>query len=371
MKTPFLPILLILFALIGLIFLAFFLGDNNPSSNDSTGRSISLNLNQKIGPKQSLNIFEKIDSETDYDLTYGWRDYRGDGYSMTFSISKQQLSDAEEEFGYYPDELEKYLEESYEKMRKEMMIYLEELARRQIKRSKYPQYILIEKIDTRKFRIKISVPSALYEEVKAASEKIKDKLAVEENTYLIKIDKEQKKKEKAFIERRGFRVIGDSIGVDYSVCVRNNRPRVKKIVERMKKIKKKMTLRKLLFLMSAFIQEIKYGIPPFIENNKIIAGFWVPPKVLVNNFGDCDSKGVAFASMWTNFKRYPLVLIKIPNHLFLGLAIPSIGRDEIMINGLNYTLCEVTGPDKIPPGLITNYSRFYLEGGRFRYELIK
>ncbi|NIO48986.1 MAG: hypothetical protein GTN73_06075 [Candidatus Aminicenantes bacterium] len=290
---------------------------------------------------------------------------------MTFSISKQQLSDADEEFGYYPEELEKYMKESYEKMREEMMIYLEEFARRQIEKSKYPQYILIEKIDARKFKIKISVPSALYKEVKAESEIIKDKLEVEENAYLRKINKEQKKKEKAFLEKRGFRIIGDSIGVDYSLCVRNNRLRVKQVVERMKKIKKKMSLRQLLFLMSAFTQEITYGIPPFRENNKIISGFWAPPKVLANNFGDCDSKGVTFASMWTNFKRYPLILIKIPNHLFLGLAIPSIGRDEIMIKGLSYTLCEVTGPDKIPPGYITNYSRFYLEGGRFRYELIR
>lgn len=351
--------------------LASFMDSDYPSDKNSSGRSNFLNLNQKIDANQSLNIFEKIEKETGYELTYGWRDYRGDGYSMTFSVSNQQLSDAEEEFGYYPDELEKYLEESYEKMREEMIIYLEEFTRRQIKKSKYPQYILIEKIDTKKFKLKISVPSSLYEEVKAASEIIKDKLAVEENAYFKKIEKEQKKKEKAFLERRGFQIIGVSIGVNYSVCVRNNRARVKKVVERMKKMKKRMSLRQLLFLMSAFIQEIKYGIPPFKENNKIIAGFWVPPKVLVNNFGDCDSKGVAFASMWTNFKRYPLILIKIPNHLFLALAIPSIGRDEITINGLSYTLCEVTGPDKIPPGLITNYSRFYLEGGRFRYELIK
>jgi len=371
MKTPFLPILLIFFALISLILLASFLGNDNPSNSNSSRRLNFLHLNQKIGANQSLNIFEKIEKETGYELTYGWRDYGGDGYSMTFSISKQQLSDAEEEFGYYPEELEKHLEESFEKMREEMITYLQEFTRRQIEKSKYPQYILIEKIDAKKFKLKISVPSALYEEVKAASEMIKDKLGIEENTYFKKIEKEQKKKEKAFLKRRGFRVIGDRIEVDYSLCVRNNRPRIKKVVERMKKIKKKMSLRQLLFLMSAFIQEIKYGTPPFEENNKIIAGFWVPPKVLVNNFGDCDSKGVAFASMWTNFKRYPLILIKIPNHLFLGLAIPSIGRDEITINGLSYTLCEVTGPDKIPPGLITNYSRFYLEGGRFRYELIR
>jgi hypothetical protein len=371
MKTPFLSFSLVFFALVSLMLLAFFMGNGSPSNKNSSGRSNFLDLNQKIGPNQSLNIFEKIEKETGYELTYGWRDYRGHGYSMTFSVSKQQLSDAEDEFGYYPEELEKHLEESFEKMREEMITNLEEFTRRQIEKSKYSQYILIEKIDAKKFKLKISVPSALYEEVKAESEIIKDKLNIEENTYFKKIEKEQKKKEKAFLERRGFRVIRDGIGVNYTLCVRNNRPRVKKVVEGMKKIKKKMSLPQLLSLMSAFIQEIKYGIPPFKENNKIISEFWVPPKVLVNNFGDCDSKGVAFASMWTNFKRYPLILIKIPEHMFLGLAIPSIGRDEVTINGLSYTLCEVTGPDKIPPGWITNYSRFYLEGGRFRYELIR
>jgi hypothetical protein len=256
-------------------------------------------------------------------------------------------------------------------MREEMIIYLEEYTRQQIEKSKYSQYILIEKIDAKKFKLKLSVPTPLSKKVKPEFERIKNKLAKEQNAYFKKIRKEQKKQEKAFLEKRGFRVVGDKIEVNYSLCVRKNRLRVKQVVEQMRQLKKKMSLRQFLFLMSAFIQEIKYGIPPFKENNRLIAEFWVPPKVLVNNLGDCDSKGVTFASMWTNFKNYPLVLIKIPDHLFVGLAIPSVGRDKITINGLNYTLIEVTGPDKMPPGLITNYSHFYLEGGQFRYELIR
>ena len=181
MKTPFLSISLVFLALISLIFLAYFLGNDNLSNNNSSGRLNFLNLNQKIGTNQSLNIFEKIEKETDYELTYGWMGFGGGGYSMTFSVSKEQLSDAEEEFGYYPDELEKYLEESFEKMSEEMMIYLKEFTKRQIERSKYSQYILLEKIDAQKFRLKISVPSSLYEEVKAASEIIKNKLYIEEN----------------------------------------------------------------------------------------------------------------------------------------------------------------------------------------------
>jgi len=371
MKTPFLSISSVFFAIISLIFLLFFVGNGNPSDHNSSDKSKFLHLNQKASITQSLNIFEKLDKETDYELTYGWRDFKGDGYYVTFSISKQQLSDAEEEFGYYLEELEKYLEDDLEKMRDEMMIYLLEFTRREIENSKYSQYILIEKIDAKKFKLKISVPTPLSKKVKPEFERIKDKLAKEQNAYYKKIRKEQKKKEKAFLENRGFRVVGDRIEVNYSLCVRKNRPRIKQAVEQIKKLKRKMSIRQLLFLISAFVQEIKYGIPPLSENNKLIAGFWVPPKVLINNLGDCDSKGVAFASMWTNFRNYPLVLIKIPNHLFVGLAIPSTGKDKITINGLSYTLCEVAGPDKMPPGLITNYSHFYLEGGQFRYERIR
>ncbi|MCJ7680446.1 MAG: hypothetical protein MUP70_06965 [Candidatus Aminicenantes bacterium] len=43
----------------------------------------------------------------------------------------------------------------------------------------------------------------------------------------------------------------------------------------------------------------------------------------------------------------------------------------VVINGLRYTLCEVVGPDRILPGLISSHSRMYLESGRYRYELIR
>jgi hypothetical protein len=371
MKTPFLTISLVFFAIVILISFASFRDNDNPSEINSSYESRFLKLSQKASLAQNLNAFEKLEKETEYELTYGWRDYKANGYYLTFSISKQQLSDAEAEFGYSLEELERYLEDGLEKMREEMMVYLEEFTRQQIENGKHSQYILIEKVDAKKFNLKLSVPTPLSEKVKPEFERIKDKLAKEQNAYFKKIRKEQKKLEKAFLEKRGFRVVGDRIEVNYSLCVRRNRLRVKQVVEQMMKLKKKMSLRQLLFLMTAFIQEIKYEIPPFKENNRIIAGFWVPPKVLINNLGDCDSKGVTFASMWTNFKNYPLVLIKIPDHLFVGLAIPSVGRDKITINGLSYTLIEVTGPDKMPPGLITNYSHFYLEGGQFRYELIR
>ncbi len=104
---------------------------------------------------------------------------------------------------------------------------------------------------------------------------------------------------------QGF--IGDKIGVNYRRSIINNRPRVKHVMTAIKKKNKKLSLHQFLALMLAFIQEIKFEIPPLQEDEKFILEFWVPPKVLVYNRGDCDSKGVTFASMWTNFKRSTLL----------------------------------------------------------------
>jgi hypothetical protein len=371
MKTPLLSISFVSFLIISLAFLLSFLQGGTPGQSDFPDISGFIFLKNGDGGPSNLSSFEKRENERGYELTYGWKDYQSVTHFITFSISKQQLAEAEGEFGYDEQELEKHMEEAAEKIREEMIAYIREFAAQLIAKSQYSEYILIEEIDSKSFRLKLSARQDVYDRVKTEFEKIKFKIAEVQNSYFEKIEKEKEKRRRDFLQRRGLRFIGDKIGVNYEFCVQKNRPRVKQAVEVMSQINRNLSLHQFLALMLAFIQEVRYGIPPLKENNKSILEFWVPPKVLVNNFGDCDSKGVTFASMWSNFKRYPLILIKIPNHLFVGLAIPSFTQEGITINGLRYTLCEVTGPDKIPPGLITPYSRLYLEGGQYRYEIIR
>lgn len=370
MRVPGFGFFSVSLAIIGLMLLVF----SFPAadlSKDHYVKEIFFRLKQENGTAQNLNSFERIDAGTAFELTYGWMDYERGSHFVKFLISKKVLREAEDEFGYYEEGLEKFAEESVGRMRKEMIIYLKEFTAQLIAKSAYSQYILIEEVDAENFKLKLSVPPPLYDEVKAEYERIKALLADEQNSYLGKIEKEKEKSKKNFLERRGLRTFGDQIGVNYQFCVQNNRPRMKHVLEAMMNIDPRLNLRQFLALLLAFIQEIRYGIPPIKDNNKFILGLWVPPKVLVNNFGDCDSKGVTFASLWTNFKKYPFLLIKIPDHMFVGLAIPSFSQEGVTINGLRYTLCEVTGPDKVPPGLITPYSEFYLQGGHFRYEIVR
>lgn len=348
--------------------LAFLYNKDNPYE---FGRAALYRLDQNIDSTSSTNSFEKKETPSAFELTYGWKDSQGKAHSMRFSISKQQLADADEEFGYDPEELRKYLEESLLIMNNEMISHLTKFTSQKVLASRYFRYISVDKVSPKDFSLKLSAPPSLSKEVKAEFDRITEEVKREQETYLKKVEKEREKKRKEFLEKRGFRLNGDTMGVNYRLIVESNRPRVKHVVQAMRKEYGGKSLHQFLALMLAFIQEIRYAIPPLKEENRIILEFWVPPKVLVNNIGDCDSKGVTFASMWTNFKKYPFLLIKIPKHLFVGIAIPSFSEEGFTINGLRYTLCEVTGPDLIPPGLITQYSLLHLQGGNFRYELIK
>lgn len=367
MKTARLSFLAISSLLVSFAALLYFGGENNPLP---VRQSRMLRLGQSHSSTGQTISFDRNETPSAYELTYGWKDFKGELNTVSFSLSKQQLAEAEAEFGYYPDELEKYLEENLAKMREEMMSHLERFTSQQVLMSKYSRYITMDKVSPRDFNLKISAPASLSKEAKAEFDRIMSEITAEQEAYLQRIEKEQVRKRKEYIESRGFRFTGDVMSVDYRLVVDNNRPRVEPALKAMRDKFRKKSLRQFLALMLAFIQEIRYGLPPLDEKNKVILEFWVPPKVLVSNFGDCDSKGVTFASMWTNFKNYPFVLIKIPKHLFVGVGIPSISGEGFTINGIKYTLCEVTGPDLIPPGLITQYSLFYLQGGNYRYELI-
>ncbi len=352
----------------GLTFLASLCKESSYSDDFSL-------LGQDVGndSRPSAGYFQKMDRENYYDITYGWENYQGRLFHISFSYPIRFLTEAEEEFGYYQEEMDEYITKNLAGIRKEAIEYLRERTLQFIKDSKYSGYIFIEESEPERFDIKLSVPyshAEEYEEIKAEFNEITQRIAGEQEKYFRKIEREQKKTKEQFLETRLLRFVGDKIGVHYTLCVQKNRSRVKDVMEVMKDNNKTMPLQKFLDLMLSFIQEIPFEVPPLKENDKYIGGFWVPPRVIVDNKGDCDSKGVTFASLWRNFKNYPLIIIRIPNHMLIGVAIPTIGKNVLVVNGLRYTLCEVTGPEKVPPGIVSNYSLSYLKSRNYVYEII-
>ncbi len=315
--------------------------------------------------------FNSVESEFDYQLKYEWEDFNRNNFSVSFSLSKNDLKEAEDEFGYYPDELQRYVDRNLIPLRREMIIHLKKITQKLIKKSKYSEYFSIAEDDSNSFNLRLTAPPSMQSQIRAEFKRITSEIARQQRPYDKKIERESKVQKNDFLHKKGLRYIGDKIGVNYGLLVKINQERVKPVFQNLLKESNGLNFQQFLSFLLSYIQEIRYGIPPLQENGKYIMGFWVPPKVLINNFGDCDSKGVTFSSLWINFKKYPILLIRIPNHLFIGLAVPSFSEGGVTINGLRYTLCEVTGPGKLPPGMITPYSQLYLEGRNYSYELIR
>ncbi len=108
-------------------------------------------------------------------------------------------------------------------------------------------------------------------------------------------------------------------------------------------------------LALAFIQNIPY-------DHAVATGygsaFQVPPVLLVQNKGVCDSKSVAMASLVaTLLPRVPMVIVIVrgfPGHAFLGVGLPVQPGERILHrDGRDYVLMEPVGPALMPIGRVS------------------
>ena len=356
----------IVFILTGLVYIA----GGTPGQPQENPVHLALKETQSGSPADPI-LFAKEEDAENFHLTYGWKGFYEVSYLLTFSLSKRSLEESEGEVGYVPAELDRLLEERLAPLRVEMIEYLRDYTEKEIKKSRFSRFFTIVDTDALSFNIRISAPPESYAEVKAEFGNITRRIAVEQERYYKKLEKERNKNMEDYLEERGLRYSDGKISVNYGEMVQFNRKRLRPVVLKIRELNRKTGLNIFLTTLLSYIQKITYGIPDMEEGGRFVLGFWPPLKVLANNFGDCDSKSVVFASSWVNVFRYPLLLIKIPNHMFIGLAVPTHQESGVRINGLRYTLCEVTGPDMFPPGLISSYSQMYIQSGRFTYELIR
>jgi hypothetical protein len=95
-----------------------------------------------------------------------------------------------------------------------------------------------------------------------------------------------------------------------------------------------------------FVQEIPYGIPDYEDKDRHYGGVNIIPKLLIEGFGDCDSKVLLFAGIM-------VYLIPVEEFLFLNQSQhvlsaikgePQNGQTFIRYRGNKYLLAETAGP---------------------------
>lgn len=156
--------------------------------------------------------------------------------------------------------------------------------------------------------------------------------------------------EPALYKERGFRLEGRDLLVDYPALVQWSAPALEACAKALRWAGAGYGDREYLGLFTAFVQEIRYEVPPDVQGGRQTLGFWVPTEVLVNDHGDCDSKAVTFCALWRAFAA-PTIVVVLPRHVLVGVAMPpGPGEQFVRIGNRYYVLCEVAGPGKFAPG---------------------
>ena len=130
--------------------------------------------------------------------------------------------------------------------------------------------------------------------------------------------------------------------------------------------------RDLFNYLLAFVQAIPYQQLQSSDGLRG-SGFLLPQQVLSNNRGDCDSKVTLLASLWRYLQpEIPLVLLFVPDHALLGVALPAQGAEETLtVAGGRWLLAEPTGPAELSAGQIGASSRLYIQSRSYQAELVQ
>ena len=119
------------------------------------------------------------------------------------------------------------------------------------------------------------------------------------------------------------------------------------------------TRRDRIELAIRFVQDIPYGIPEYADKNRHYGGVSPPPGILINGFGDCDSKALLFASILIYLlPAKDFIFLNQSDHVLCAVREePGENQTFIKFQGDYYLLAETAGPGKRMLGEQGNYYR--------------
>lgn len=298
-----------------------------------------------------------------------WIDFQGVNRTISYSVPLAALELAERSFGFPRSEL------------KESALKLEAALRETEKLS--PRPILSRIVNASPYResysfrengrgeIELELKNGLAKpDVKREFERIKKDFEREWTPRRERIKKALRNHVDVFLEERHLSLTDRGIGVRYGKLVRASRASLKPLADEFLATSGSRSWKTLLGTVVSFVQGIPVGEVEVEDAGRYTAGLAVPLRVLADNSGDCDSKAVLFAALWTNLSRYRLILVTVPGHMIVGIAVPRPEGTVLEWNGTPYLLLEVCVKEKVPPGKICEYSEKCILSGELRCEPI-
>jgi hypothetical protein len=302
-------------------------------------------------------------------VAYEWRDFMGEIRRFDVSLSNSALVESEKAFGFSTDELRQFLIAAESGIRADMGLSAADIARKVVSAKADPSWCRVTEDPASDFQYILRTDGTGRDNHSAEIEGIiRESTKVWESSQK-KISGRLERAGKEFLRSRGMVMTPGGIAVDYRALVCENRDRLAPLAAEFKKICGQ-NLKKRLEAVLSFVQAIPFHPRPTVEHEKYSAGLAVPLRVLSDDSGDCDSKAVLFAALWTGLCRYRTILITVPEHMLVGVAVPFISGATIEIDSTRYVLLEVNCGTSLQPGEITSLSLDSVRKGQMKYRIV-
>ncbi len=298
----------------------------------------------------ALREFSRAETARRYRLTFGFIDYHGRTHRVSCLVDREAHAAERAGFGFDP-----------EAVHAELNGELSRLVDAEVSARGLGPWFQIEFYGAGGHRWSWNLPAGMEETRKARAlagiEELKAWLDRELPSHDARI-------RAAIYRRRGLLLKDRTLSIDYERLIREGTGPLSDCFQALAASGRGSGVRPFMGVLLAFFQELGYEIPPDEVEGRQTLGLRVPTDVLVSGRGDCDSKSVAFASMWRRLPTH-LVFIVVPGHALVGVEAPALpGERTVRLGNRTFVLCEVAGPAKLRPGAKS-------VSGSFEYLLIE
>jgi len=181
------------------------------------------------------------------------------------------------------------------------------------------------------------------------------------------VSEENIRKRRKILDEGLFIVNGETIEADKDAILNYYSPNFCKpianyVIKVLKNKDKDSRYNRIEFAMK-FVQDIPYGIPDESSGNIYNGGILTPPEILINGYGDCDSKAILFAGIMAYLiNPNDIVFVGQTNHVLTAINEDmTTNRISFEMEGENFVIAETAGPGRPRFGVKQEIKEFKIE----------
>jgi hypothetical protein len=330
-----------------------------------------LSLFPAGGPERAASdrAVRRTDSPEGVRISYEWTDADGRMRTIDLPILRSELEASEQALGFSLADLRTFLIDAEVKIRREEGLSAPDIARQVVSRISDPELCRISEDPENDFnfilRTNASALPGGESEVERVLAAYRRRWEASRKTVCGRLQARLRE----YAGAHGMEVTPRGIAVDYRRLVRDSAVRLKPLAEEFRRTCGP-SKSDLLAAVHSFVRSIPYEQAPPVEGGRYTAGVEVPLRVLAEDRGDCDSKAVLFAALWIDLSNSRTILIQVPEHMVVGVAMPFVAGEGVMIRSTRYLLLEMSCPQKARPGVISQYTADALANRDYKYKIV-